>query len=135
MVQLSVTAQSAFSAPRASCCRRRRHAHSHLRVVAACCLSDIKLPFGKTVEITASLAPRSAEPGAPAAPPAHGACVQLYCIVRGHETSAAAPAIVLPSGLALPPTARMQLQATDGTTTHNPPMGCPLDLRASAWLA
>jgi hypothetical protein len=72
-----------------------------------------KLPFKHSVVITASVAPR------PGATPKAGACVQLYCIVRGHEAAANAPAIVLPSGFALPPSARMELQHTDIVAAPN----------------
>ena len=72
-----------------------------------------KLPFSKSVEVTASLMPR------PDTQPKNGACVQLYCIVRGHEVPNDKPAIILPSGLALPPTARMELYRTDIVAAPN----------------
>lgn len=73
-----------------------------------------KLPFARTVRVTSTLAPRNGE-----APPKPGACVQLYCIVRGHEASSSQPPVVLPSGFALPPSARMVLQRTDVVAAPN----------------
>lgn len=66
-----------------------------------------KLPFNQSVVVSASVAPRAG------ATPKPGACVQLYCILRGHEAPAGTSTIVLPSGFALPAGARMELQHTD----------------------
>lgn len=66
-----------------------------------------KLPFNRSVVVSASVAPRAG------ATPQPKACVALYCILRGHEAPAGTSAIVLPSGFALPPGARMELQHTD----------------------
>ena len=66
-----------------------------------------KLPFNQTVVVSASVVPR------PGSTPKPGACVQIYCILRGHEAPANVPTITLPSGFALPPGARMELQHTD----------------------
>ena len=73
-----------------------------------------KLPFKRSVTITAQLVPRPE-----AATPKAGACGALYCVVRGHEAPASAPAIILPSGFALPPSARMELQHTDIVAAPN----------------
>jgi hypothetical protein len=72
-----------------------------------------KLPFTRTVEVTASLAARAGMM------PKTGTRVQLYCIVRGHEISAETPPLVLPSGLPLPPGVRMVLQKTDVVAKPN----------------
>ena len=67
-----------------------------------------RMPFRTSVNVTIGVVPR---PGSPT--PAAGACATYYAVVRGYEISAASPAVVLPSGFAVPSGARLELHTTD----------------------
>merc|ERR1719440_365219 len=67
-----------------------------------------KMPFKKSVVVTISVVPR---PGSPKPSPA--ACAYFYAVVRGYEMPLSRPAIVLPSGFALPADAKLELHTTD----------------------
>lgn len=67
-----------------------------------------KMPFHTSVNITISVLPR---PGS--LPPTKQSCATYYAVVRGYETSAAGPALILPSGFAVPSSARLLQQITD----------------------
>lgn len=78
--------------------------------------NNFQLPFNRSVEVTAQYVSRdSSSPSNPSL------CGHLYAMLRGHEVSiAASPApIVLPSGMAIPYGARMELQHTDVVASPN----------------
>ena len=71
-----------------------------------------KLPFQRSVVVAASVVPRRAAAGASSARGnnyAEPACTSADFIVRGYESAAPNAAVTLPSGVALPQTARMGL--------------------------
>jgi hypothetical protein len=69
---------------------------------------QLKMPFRNSVNVTLQLVPR---PGSPQPHPA--SCATSYVQVRGYEQAASLPAVVLPSGVAVPSSARLELHSTD----------------------